>query len=170
MSWQANGLFVLNAEVERAERAMTFYNSSPGIAMHHLDWAMREQVSMDALLDMYDAHGGGWYLLSSWDNDDPDAYDKFDYDEFKEDLHIGYSSAYLPNPITMPGATIMRVGRAADLPGVAYEMVDNDEYLVAYAGDGEIPFEHMVIRGKEYDFSKEVYENAMKVAMETVVV
>lgn len=126
MSWQGNDLFamVLEHEYEKCEP-------------HMLE-------VMESLLDIYDAHGRGWYLLGGFECDDEEDYDPFE-------PSMPYCWCWLPNPFMAPGVMALRIRNASDLIGAAYECWDSHYEIAAYAGDGEEPLQHMVIRGIEYD-------------------
>lgn len=156
MSWQGNECFVMGAE----------HGWSDGGADTDFEWSLMRQIEFTkCLLQMWECHGAGWYLLGSYDDDDPAYYDVFDYEEFKDSLEtLGFCDAFLPNPIIDPGVCVYKVRKPSDVINIAYEMHESRREFVAYAGDGEMPFSHMVIYGEEYDFSKEVYEQAKQAA------
>lgn len=139
MSWQGNECFV--AQVE-----------------HRCDgWDARQLENMSELLWMWQNHGAGWYLLGRLDGyDDEDCYDPFDYDEYRDDLlHLGYTTVWYPNPLMDAGIDILRIEKPHDLLEAAFEMQDNSRDTIGYAGDGEMPFERMVIYGKEYNMARD---------------
>lgn len=132
MSWQGNELFVGIAE--RMERD---------------EWQKAED--MRTLLDIYDAHGRGWYLLGNLFAEDQDPED---YGEFEPTSYHGSApscTCWLPNPFMASGVLAMKVRRASDLVEAAFEGWDNDYYCFAYAGDGDEPLERMTVYGKTYD-------------------
>lgn len=129
MSWQGNECFVFGIDYvsENCEEQMI--------------------ENMSELLHLYQEHGNGWYLLGnmdeSWSTED-------DYDE-QPNWERGWDFAWLPNPFMMPALLAMKICRPHDLLEAAFECWDCGYYTIAYAGDGEEPLEHVVIRGKEYD-------------------
>ena len=133
MSWQGNELFV-------------------AIVEHFDDNEYQRVENLRALLDIYDAHGRGWYLVGDFHEDWGMTED--DYDPFEPTSYEGSAPScfcWMPNPFMHPGVLAIRVRHAADLLEVAFEGWDNNSDCFAYAGDGDEPLEHMIIRGKEYD-------------------
>lgn len=127
MSWQGNELFVLGIEYRHGS----------------MEGAMLD--ALDELLCMYDAHGRGWYLLGNFDSDESEG----DYDPFE--LHGSWGCGWLPNPYMAPPVMAVNVRSAHDLLAAAFECWDSSYDAIGYAGNGDEPFERMVIYGKEHD-------------------
>lgn len=129
MSWQGNECFVFVIEYG------------------HKDMEGMMLDAMDELLWLYMEHGNGWYLLGNWDSGE----DEDDYYPFKlmDDGKWGYG--WLPNPFMDSAVSAINVRNPHDLLGVAFECYDSRFDVIAYAGDGDEPLEHVVIYGKEYD-------------------
>lgn len=132
MSWQASDCFVSNIE---------------GLRGGSMEEGMLN--ALDELLYLYGEHGNGWYLLGTRDTTDYEGCDQDDFDVPQWDR--GWSYAWLPNPFMKPGLLAMRIRRPHDLLEAAFECWDSHWYAIAYAGDGDEPLQHMVIRGVEYD-------------------
>jgi hypothetical protein len=133
MSWQGNELFVTIVDMCEDDESQRIEN-------------------LRSLLEIYDAHGRGWYLLGHFFGDSSETED--DYDPFDPKSYGGSMPScwcWLPNPFMHPGVLAMRVRNATDLIEVAFEGWDSHYDCFAYAGDGEEPLEHMVIYGKAYD-------------------
>ena len=133
MTWQANDLFVMI--VDRYERD---------------EW--QQEANLEVLLDIYDVHGRGWYLAGYFMEDH--GVDEDDYEPFNPTSWHGSApscSCWLPNPFMYPGVIAVKVRNARDLLEVAFEGWDSGCDCFAYAGDGDEPLEHMVVRGVECD-------------------
>ena len=139
MSWQGNELFAM-------------------IVTHQFDvdeWQRNE--ILESLLDIYDAHGRGWYLYGYFYDQEsvPETEDDFEpFDPKRRVYGIQWCDYWLPNPFMHPAVTAVNVRCAADLIDVAFEGWDSCCDCYAYAGDGDEPLEHMVVRGKEYDMRR----------------
>ena len=150
MSWQGNDCFVM-----QVDHLGSNARAEAGLDDHHALWYLRQLENLHELLWMWQEHGAGWYLLGTLDGGyDEDAYDPFDYDEFRDDLHkMGFASAWYPNPLMEAGVEVVRIDKPVDLMDAAYEMQDSHFDTIGYAGDGDMPFERMVIRGREYNLA-----------------
>ena len=129
MSWQGNECFVLGIEYE------------------HESMEGRMLDAMDELLWMYAAHGNGWYLLGYFDSGEVEE----DYDPLEIRNGRNWGCGWLPNPFIDPCVMAVKVRNPHDLMEAAFECYDSHNDVIAYAGDGDEPLEHMVIYGKEYD-------------------
>lgn len=134
MSWQGNDLFVMVVDAG-------------------FEYKTQMHKNMEALLDIYDTHGSGWYLLGDFsDRGCKDIEDE--YDPFEPTSYNGSApscTCWLPNPFMQPGVIAMYVRCARDLLEAAFEGWDCNCDCFAYAGDGDEPLERMTIRGKTYD-------------------
>ena len=140
MSWQGNELFEMIVEHQ--------YDKG--------EWQRNEMLK--SLLDIYDAHGRGWYLTGyflkrEWITDTEDDFDPFNPKSYGGEAP--WCSCWLPNPFMHPAVTATWVRNAADLIDVAFEAWDSKCDCCAYAGDGDEPLERMVVYGKEYDMRPE---------------
>lgn len=132
MCWQGNELFVMIVE-------------------QHIDDEWQRVENLKALLDIYDAHGRGWYLVGNFYESDAEEED---FDGFRPTSYNGSAPScycWLSNPFMHPGVLAMKVRHAADLIEVAFEGWDNNCDCFAYAGNGDEPLERMEVYGKVYD-------------------
>ena len=132
MSWQGNECFV--AHIEYSDER---FNG-------------RMLEAMEELLWMYGDKGNGWYLLGNFETDD----DEEDYDPFNPTSWKGSAPScfcWMPNPYMAPAVEVIQIRNAHDLLCAAFECVDTHYDVIGYAGDGNEPFEHMVIYGEECD-------------------
>ena len=127
MSWQGNECFVFGIEYKH----------------EYMDGRILD--AMNELLWLYGEHGNGWYLLGNFDTGES----KDDCDPFELRKNWGYG--WLPNPFMHPNVMAVKVRCPHDLMEAAFECYDSHNDVIAYAGDGDEPLEHMVIRGKTYD-------------------
>lgn len=147
MSWQGNECFVMQVDHDYSDANWDFYDD-------HALWYLRQLENMSELLYMWQEHGAGWYLLGKLDgNGTEDDYDPFDGEVRDYLQQMGYAYTWYPNPLMDAGVLIIRITKPHDLMEAAYEMQDSNLDTIGYAGDGNMPFERMVIYGKEHDLA-----------------
>lgn len=127
MSWQGNECFIECIEYEH-----------DGMEGMMLD-------AMSALLWLYGNHGRGWFLLGYFNGGDEREW----VDDFELRGDWGYG--WLENPFMHPDVMAVKIKNPHDLISAAFECFDSRFDFIAYAGDGDEPLEHMVVRGEEYD-------------------
>lgn len=138
MSWQGNECFVQYIETicDDCDTQMAY--------------------NLSELLYLFNEKGIGWYLLGNLYTDG--LADDCDDEPF-EPLSFGGSapscSCWIPNPFMHPYVLAIEIRKPSDLIEAAFELWDWGFDCAAYAGDGCMPLQHMVVGGKTFDMRPE---------------